>query len=144
MTRQGFGTGSNSYGQFWYGGSIDFPGFLYKKNLATNGKRSTLFNAGGNLITNRYTNLYNTYQPGGSGIGASTIANRRAKNRLATLCGPTHKCSDFYQYLGQYNHSYNQNGFFSYPKLPKVIFVPSGTYKISSNEQYNFIITFFG
>ena len=28
---KGFGTGSNSNGQFWYGGSQGFPGFLYKK-----------------------------------------------------------------------------------------------------------------
>ena len=29
---KGFRTGSNSYGQFWFGGS-SFPGFLYKKML---------------------------------------------------------------------------------------------------------------
>lgn len=29
---KGFRTGSNSYGQFWFGGST-FPGFLYKKML---------------------------------------------------------------------------------------------------------------
>ena len=29
---KGFRTGSNSYGQFWFGGS-SFPGFLYKKNV---------------------------------------------------------------------------------------------------------------
>ena len=29
---KGFRTGSNSYGQFWFGGST-FPGFLYKKNV---------------------------------------------------------------------------------------------------------------
>ena len=26
-----FGSGSNSNGQFWYGSSVGFPGFIYKK-----------------------------------------------------------------------------------------------------------------
>ena len=30
-----FGSGSNSNGNFWYGNSTNFPGFLYKKILAS-------------------------------------------------------------------------------------------------------------
>jgi len=36
-----FGTGSNSNGQFWYGSTTNFPGFLYKKNVGVGGRRST-------------------------------------------------------------------------------------------------------
>lgn len=78
---------SNSYGQFWYGGNIGFPGFLFKKNVGVGGRRSTKFAAGGNKITNTPQNIYNKYQAGNSGVGASSIATRRAKNRLASTCG---------------------------------------------------------
>lgn len=85
---------SNSYGQFWYGKNIRFPGFIYKKNVGVGGRRSTMFGAGGNIITNKPQNIYNKYQAGNSGIGASSISTRRAKNRLATSCGihNNHKC----------------------------------------------------
>ena len=53
-----FGTGSNSYGQFWFGGNA-FPGFLYKKNVGVAGRRSTKFNPGGNITCNSPTYLYN-------------------------------------------------------------------------------------
>ena len=43
-----FGSGSNSNGQFWYGNSINFPGFLYKKNVGVGGRRSTKMTPGGN------------------------------------------------------------------------------------------------
>ena len=36
-----FGTGSNSNGQFWYGSTTNFPGFLYKKNVGVGARRST-------------------------------------------------------------------------------------------------------
>jgi len=76
-------TSSNSYGQFWYGNSIGFPGFLYKKNNGSGCARSTRMAPGGNMNCNTYQNIYNTYVSG-SGVGASTIANRRLKRRLAT------------------------------------------------------------
>jgi hypothetical protein len=86
--------GSGSYGQFWYGGHIGFPGFLYKKNLGVGGRRTTLFGAGSNSTVNSSGYNYNKYTPGGSGIGATSISTRRAKNRLATVCGPnaSHQC----------------------------------------------------
>ena len=107
-----FGNGSNSNGQFWFGGN-SFPGFLYKKNVGVGGRRSTKFAAGGNTTCNTYQYLYNKYKPGQSGVGASTIANRRAKNRLATVCGgQNQKCFPCYSTLGQYNnYTYNPNGF---------------------------------
>lgn len=112
MTK-GFGTNSNSYGQFWYGSTTQFPGFLYKKNLGVGGKRSTQFTAGGNINTNTSQYIYNKYSPGSSGVGASSIATRRAKNRLASVCGNTnHKCGAFYQNLGRYNnYTSNPNGY---------------------------------
>jgi len=113
MTRY-LGIGSNSYGQFWYGNSTNFPGFLYKKNVGVGGRRSTKFTAGGNCTTNSSNYIYNKYKPGGSGIGASSIATRRAKNRQATICEETNKCFPCYQTLGQYsNYTHNPNGFYN-------------------------------
>lgn len=118
MTNSRFGTGSNSNGQFWYGNTTNFPGFLYKKNVGVGGIRSTKFAAGGNTTTNTQQYLYNKYKPGTGGVGASSTANRRAKNRLATICQDTNSsCGQFYQYLGRYNnYTGNQNGYFPYPK----------------------------
>lgn len=96
-----FGNGSNSNGQFWYGSSVNFPGFLYKKNLGVGGRRSTLFAAGGNRVTNTPQYMYNKYKPGTGGVGASSIATRRAKNRHATIC-TENKCFPSYMTLGQY------------------------------------------
>jgi hypothetical protein len=108
------GTGSNSNGQFWYGNTTNFPGFLYKKNVGVGGRRSTKFNPGGNINTNNNNYLYNKFKPGTGGVGASSTANRRAKNRLATVCQSS--CGPFYQYLGRYdNYTSNPNGFFPYP-----------------------------
>lgn len=120
MTNTRFGTGSNSNGQFWYGNTTNFPGFLYKKNVGVGGRKTTKFAPGGNLITNTNQYLYNKYKPGTGGVGASSIANRRAKNRLATVCqdinGINSQCGQFYQYLGRYNnYTQNQNGYFNYP-----------------------------
>jgi hypothetical protein len=115
-----FGNGSNSNGQFWYGSTTNFPGFLYKKNVGVGGRRTTKFAAGGNITTNTHQYLYNKYKPGQGGIGASSIANRRAKNRLASVCGGSDgKCGPFYSYLGRYNnYTENQNGYFPYPPNP--------------------------
>ena len=106
-----FGNGSNSDGQFWFGGN-NFPGFLYKKNVGVGGRRSTKFTAGGNTTCNIPQYIYNKYKPGTGGVGASTIANRRAKNRLATVCLEKN-CFPCYTTLGQYNnYTYNPNGYY--------------------------------
>lgn len=111
----GFGSGSNSYGQFWYGNTTNFPGFLYKKNIGVGCRRSTKFAPGGNITTNSHTYLYNKYKPGTGGVGASSIANRRAKNRLATVCNEN-ACFPCYTTLGQYsNYTHNPNGFIPCP-----------------------------
>jgi hypothetical protein len=112
-----FGNGSNSNGQFWYGNTTNFPGFLYKKNLGVGGRRSTKFSPGGNVTCNTYQYLYNKYKPGQGGVGATSISNRRAKNRTATVCsGATGQCGAFYPYLGRYNsYTENPNGYFPYP-----------------------------
>ena len=111
-----FGSGSNSNGQFWYGNSTNFPGFLYKKNVGVGGRRSTKFNPGGNITCNSSTYLYNKFKPGTGGVGASSTANRRAKNRLATVCGSENKCFPCYNTLGQYNnYTHNPNGFIPCP-----------------------------
>lgn len=106
-----FGSGSISNGNFWYGNSTNFPGFLYKKNVGVGGRRSTKFNPGGNTTCNGSNYLYNKYKPGTGGVGASSIATRRAKNRLASICN-ANDCFPYYMTLGQYsNYTHNPNGF---------------------------------
>lgn len=109
---KGFGNGSNSNGQFWYGKY----GFLYKKNVGVGGRKNPLYG----LICNKPTYLYNKYKAGDSGIGAQSQAVRRAKNRHATICSAENgKCGQFYMVLGQYNHYlYNPNGYYPYPPPP--------------------------
>jgi len=122
---KGFGTGSNSNGQFWYGGSQGFPGFLYKKNTGIGGRKNPLYG----LICNKPTYLYNKYKPGSGGVGAQNRANRRAKNTRATVC-VDHNCGRFYNYLGLYpRYSYKSiDGYFPYPlpleKPPQSLTVP--------------------
>jgi len=96
---KGFRTGSNSYGQFWFGGST-FPGFLYKKNVGVGGRRSTQFTPGGTTVCNQPGELWNKYTPG-AGVGASNIAIRRAKRIHATSCNNTQQCGRFFTQLGQ-------------------------------------------
>jgi hypothetical protein len=96
-----FGTiGSNSYGQFWFGGN-SFPGFIFKKNNGVGGRRSTKMTPGGNITCNQPTDLWNKYIPG-SGVGGSSVATRRAKLIKATTCSNSgQKCGRFYSELGQ-------------------------------------------
>jgi hypothetical protein len=112
---KGFGNGSNSNGQFWYG---DY-GFLYKKNTGVGGRKNPMYG----LLCNKPTYLYNKYKPGAGGVGASSVSNRRAKNRLATVCTPTQSCGQFYTYLGRYDkYLYNPNGYFPFPlPLPSTV-----------------------
>ena len=99
------------YGQFWYGAN-GFPGFLYKKNAGAGCRKSTRFAAGGNMITNQHTYIYNKYKPGCDSVGGSnSISVRRAKNRLATVCSGN-SCGAFYGNLGRYApYVYNPNGY---------------------------------
>lgn len=107
-----FGNGSNSSGQFWFGQY----GFLYKKNVGVGGRRSTKMAPGGNITCNSTTYLYNKYKPGGGGVGASSTSNRRAKNRLATICNPNNNCFPCFTTLGRYNsYTGNPNGFIQCP-----------------------------
>lgn len=99
-SRKGNKTFSNSYGQFWFGGNT-FPGFLYKKNVGSGARRSTLFAPGGNNITNQPNEFWNKYTPG-SGVGGSNIAIRRAKMIHSTTCRSNGQpCGRFYSELGQ-------------------------------------------
>ena len=95
-----FGVGGTSYGQFWYGNSTNFPGFLFKKNGGGAGRRSTKLGPGGNITCSTPVYIHNKFQPGGGGVGASSISNRRAKNRLATVCS-NNNCFPCYNSLGQ-------------------------------------------
>jgi hypothetical protein len=112
---KGFGTGSNSNGQFWYGRPQGFPGFLYKKNTGVGGRKNPLYG----LICNKPTYIYNKFKPGTGGVGAQNRANRRAKNARATVC-VDHNCGRFYNYLGLYpRYSYKSiDGYFPFPLPP--------------------------
>lgn len=142
-----FGSGYSN-GQFWYGRSTGFPGFLYKKNVGVGGRRSTKMNPGGGITCNSATYLYNKYKPGTGGVGASSIANRRAKNRLATVC-TEQKCFPCYTTLGQYsNYTHNPNGFVPCPyypsKCPEKI-MPGGTFTTNAQlEEYRGVTTITG
>jgi uncharacterized repeat protein (TIGR02543 family) len=129
-----FGSGPSN-GQFWYGNTTNFPGFLYKKNVGVGGRRSTKMAPGGNITCNSATDLYNKYKPGTGGVGASSTANRRAKNRLATICGSSNKCFPCYNTLGQYsNYTHNPNGFIPCPGTINIngsTTTPSGTYTLT-------------
>ena len=137
-----FGSGYSN-GQFWYGKSTGFPGFLYKKNVGVGGRRSTKMTPGGNITCNSSTYLYNKYKPGTGGVGASSIANRRAKNRLATVCG-TQKCFTCYTTLGQYsNYTHNPNGYVPCQSCPS--YSATGEYTLlSRTAEYSNVIKFTG
>jgi hypothetical protein len=118
----GFGTSSPSNGQFWYGSTVNFPGFTYKKKMAGGTRKSTKFGPGGNLGCNKEIYLYNKYRPGTGGIGATSTSVRRSKNRIASIC-QNNQCGAFYTYLGRYDkYTSNPNGYFPYPQQS------SGTY----------------
>lgn len=140
MSAFGFGY---STGQFWYGKSTGFPGFLYKKHVGVGGRRSTKMTPGGNITCNIPTNLYNKYKPGTGGIGASSTSNRRAKNRLATVCNEQ-KCFPCYTTLGQYsNYTHNPNGYVNC--LPCPSYSATGEYTlIPRNKTYNTILKYTG
>ena len=147
-----FGSGPSN-GQFWFGGST-FPGFMFKKNTGVGGRRSTTMNPGGNITCNSQTYLYNKYTPGANGVGASSTSNRRAKNRLATVCrsgsnSETKQCFPCQSTLGQYsNYTHNPNGYYpclQTPSVQKPRYEVTGEYTYLPAELgFNTIIEFTG
>jgi hypothetical protein len=91
--RRGLRSFSSSYGSLYFGNN----GFLYKRNLGVASKRSTLHHPGGNIVTNNYGDIKNSYIPG-SGVGATNIAARRAKLIRSTFCydGQVQRCGRFF------------------------------------------------
>ena len=72
-------------------------GFSYKKSSGAGGRRNRPFG----LITGIPANVNNKYVPG-SGVGASSVANRRAKLNRATSCNANQQCGRYYMQLGLY------------------------------------------
>ena len=72
-------------------------GFAYKRMGGGGNRRN--FPLG--IITGIPANVNNKYVPG-AGVGASSIANRRAKLIRATICNPNQPCGKFYTRLGLY------------------------------------------
>ncbi len=96
-----------AYGNFYFGKD----GFLYKKNGAIGNRRNFSLGA----ICNKPTYIYNKYKPGTGGVGATSYATRREKNRRATVCGDN-SCNPIYMTLGRYmNYTSNPNGYVTYP-----------------------------
>jgi hypothetical protein len=147
-----FGSGPSN-GQFWFGGST-FPGFMFKKNTGVGGRRSTKMNPGGNITCNSQTYLYNKYTPGANGVGASSTSNRRAKNRLATVCrsgsnSETKQCFPCQSTLGQYsNYTHNPNGYYPCLQTPSVQeprYEVTGEYTyLPAEPGFNIVIEFTG
>lgn len=106
-----YGRNSSSGGQYWFGGN-SFPGFLFKKNGGVGARKSTRFAPGGNIMCNQPTYIYNKYKPGSGGIGANSVATRRAKMIHATVCNGSMQCGQFYKYLGTHDNKGNPNGHF--------------------------------
>ena len=79
------------YGNFYVGKS----GFKYKKQTA-GGSR---YNNPIGVITGVPADVNNKYVPG-AGVGASSIATRRAKLNHATLCTGNYPCNKLYSRLG--------------------------------------------
>lgn len=82
-------------GGLWFGKSIGFPGFLYKKNTGVGGRKNPSYG----LICNQPGEIWNKYTPG-AGVGGTSTAVRRAKMRLATSCSTSQQCGRFYTTLG--------------------------------------------
>lgn len=77
-----------TYGNFYVGKG----GFQYKKSGG--GGNHRIFS-----LSNVPASINNTFVPG-SGVGASSIANRRAKLNRATICTETYPCSKSFSKLG--------------------------------------------
>jgi hypothetical protein len=86
-------------GNFWVGSG----GFNYKRSSGAGGRRN--FSLG--LITNQPADVNNTYVPG-AGVGASSIANRRAKLIRSTSCTSMYPCNRSFARLGL-QHNGNSN-----------------------------------
>jgi hypothetical protein len=124
---------SGGGGAFWFGRE----GFLFKSKGGGGARRSTKMAPGGNTTCNGPSYIYNKFKPGGGGVGASSVANRRAKNRLATVCSGQ-KCFPCYPTLGQYsNYTHNPNGYVPCPAPtttnPPVAITYSVTYNGNGN-----------
>lgn len=79
------------YGNFYVGKG----GFQYKRQ----GGGGNRYNPPIGMITGVYADVNNKYVPG-AGVGASSIATRRAKLLHSTVCSPQYPCSNSYSRLG--------------------------------------------
>ena len=67
-----FRSGSNSYGQFWFGGNT-FPGFIFKKMLEQEVVEVRNLLLVVQIISNQPNEFWNKYTPG-SGVGTSRVS----------------------------------------------------------------------
>lgn len=88
-------------GNFWVGSG----GFNYKRSGGAGGRRNFSLGA----ITNQPADVNNKYVPG-AGVGASSIANRRARLIRSTSCTGTYPCNRSFARLGL-QHNGNANNY---------------------------------
>jgi hypothetical protein len=89
-----------SNGNFYVGKG----GFAYKRKGG--GGTHRIFSL--SSITNAPCDVFNKYVPG-SGVGASSISNRRAKNLHSTICSGDYPCYKNFSRLGLYVKNNNNN-----------------------------------
>lgn len=89
--------------------------------------------------------IYNNYKPGLSGVGASSISNRRAKNRFATIVGDQPGNGFLvYNKLGIYNkYTKNTNALLT-PTIPSASTIDSTTRNPNGDLVLNFTLGFNG
>jgi hypothetical protein len=122
-------------GSFWVGKG----GFNYKRSGGGGNRRN--FALG--LITNQPADVNNTYVPG-AGVGASSIATRRAKMRQATINTPQYPYNRMFNRLGlqagggsndfAYNWYFNDVYPNPYPLLKSVTQTTSETTPVSTSS----------
>jgi hypothetical protein len=78
-------------GNYWVGSG----GFNYKRSGGAGGRRNFSLGA----ITNQPADVNNKYVPG-AGVGASSIATRRAKMLHSTVCTAEYPCNKSFSRLG--------------------------------------------
>jgi hypothetical protein len=81
------------YGSYYVGPL----GFLFKRPRGASGHR--IFSLG--VICNKPQDINNSYVPG-SGVGASSTSNRRAKLLHSTKCTMDYPCNKSFSRLGLY------------------------------------------
>jgi hypothetical protein len=99
----------------------------------------------GTGINTKKKSINNTYKPGSSGVGASSISNRRAKNRFATVVGDQ-SANQFlvFNTLGRYNKYTKITNTLLTSSIPSAPILNTTTRKSNNNLELNLTLGFNG